>query len=444
MPSVENVTLSGPHALHALARAFGQFENFDRFVAMLEGALPRLGGWPETRIVLDRGLADEAERFSPGMLTLPLGAASAGVLSVGNSAERRLFGAEDLHLLAGLADFVGAVLAQARRVQDATRGRELLRLLLNQVPVGIAAYGSDRRPIVANEVALRWLGGNALPFDEIEAGGESFYLRSEGKLVYGEARRVSDVADGAWVFVLHDLTPEQGRMLEGMQREIYRALAEQRACGVVLIEATDGRHGALRRLAALRAAVQPGEIVGPYDATRVAVVLGAAGLALRARLRAMRPALEGLRGVRLGHAELGRDGRAPEELLNAAIRRHGDIDDVLRAAVLIHGESPSVASTLRLVLGRDYHVATSQNEAQARQLLTTADFEALVVEQDSGREGQAPTSLVQLARALQPGIKTLYTTVEPASEIAVEPGALVIEKPFDVESVQERVRALLG
>lgn len=444
MPTLENVTLSGPHALHALARAFGQFEHFERFVAALEGALPRLGGWPETRIALDRGLLDEAERFSPSVLTLPLGATAAGVLRVGSTPERRLFGSEDLHLLAGLADFVGAVLVQARRVQDATRGRELLRLLLNQVPVGIAAYGSDRRPIVANEVALRWLGGNALPFDEIEAGGESFYLRSEGKLVYGEARRVSDVADGAWIFVLHDLTPEQGRVMEGMQREIYRALAEQRACGVALIEATDGRHGALRRLAALRAAALPGEIVGPYDATRVAVVLGASGLALRARLRGLRPALEGLRGVRLGHAELGRDGRSPEELLNAAIRRHGEIEEVLRAAVLIQGESPSVASTLRLVLGRDYRVVTSQDETQARQLLASGDFEALVVERDSGREGENPTPLVQLARALQPGIKTLYTTVQPAAEVAVEPGAVVIEKPFNVGAVQERVRALLG
>jgi PAS domain-containing protein len=446
MAPTEIVTLSGPHALHALARAFQQFENFDRFVAALEGALPRAAGWAEARIVLDRSLVAEAERFSPGLLSLPLsdGPAAAGLLRVGGGGERRLFGAEDLHLLAGLADFLGAVLTQARRVQDATRGRELLRLLLNQVPVGVAAYGFDRRPIVANEVALRWLGGNPLPFEEIEAGAESFYLRAEGKLVYGEVRRVDDLPSGAWMFVLHDLTPEQARLLEGLQREIFRALAEQRPCGVALLEVADRRHGALRRLPALRAALEPGELAGPYDATRVAVVLGAGGLELRARLRRLRAVVQDLPGVRLGLAELGRDGRTPEALLHAALQRHGEIDGALRPALLIHGENPAVAETLQMVLGRDYQVCASQELEQTRRWLSTRSFEGLVIELDAGRDGVESEPVVRLARELQPGIRTLYTTVQPATEIEVEPGAFVIEKPFDVASLSARVRALLG
>jgi PAS domain-containing protein len=255
-------TLPGPLALRAFARAFAQFEHFDRFVAALGSALPAASGFESIRIVLDRGLVEAAERFSPGTLALPLtGEGSAlGTLEVGTAAERRPFGAEDLHLLTGFADFLGAVLLQAQRRQDAVRARELLRLLLNQAPVGIAAYGPDRRPIVANELAVRWLGGAALPFDEIEAGGDSFYLRTEGKLVAGEARRVDDAADGAWMIVLHDLTPEQGRLLDGLQREIYRAIAVNAPCSVVLLEAPDLREGTLRRLAALRARLQPSKI----------------------------------------------------------------------------------------------------------------------------------------------------------------------------------------
>ena len=68
---------------------------------------------------------------------------------------------------ASLFGLCGAVLTQAQRLQDAGRGRELLRLLLNQAPVGIAAYGADRRPIVANELAVRWLGRAQKRFESL-------------------------------------------------------------------------------------------------------------------------------------------------------------------------------------------------------------------------------------------------------------------------------------
>lgn len=441
MSPVETVTVSAPHALRAFARAFGQFENFDRFVAGLEAAFPRATGWSDLRIVLDRGFLEKAERFERHQLALPLTTeqGTLGTLQVAGGADRRLFGADDLHLLAGLADFLAAVLAQAQRVQDATRGRELLRLLLNQAPVGIAAYGFDRRPIVANELALRWLGNTPLPFDEIEAGGDSFYLRTEGKLVYGEVRKVTEVTGGAWMFLMHDLTPEQGRLLDGLQRELYRARAEGRPCSVVLLEVADVKHGALRQLAALRAPLRAGELAGPYDATRVALVLGCAGLELRARLRQLRPMLQDTAGVRLGYAELGRDGVTPEDLLKTALHRYGAFETLLQPALLIHGEHPAVAASLALVLGRDFRIVQSESEARTRELLAAQPFEGVVAELETA----AP--VVQLARELQPGIQPLYTTVQPASQVQTEPGALVIEKPFDVAAITAQVRErLLG
>ena len=436
MTSVESVALSGPHALRAFARAFAHFENFDRFVQALEAAFPRATGWNDLRVVLDRGFLGAAERFERHHLALPLTTeqGTLGTLQVASGADRRLFGAEDLHLLAGLADFLAAVLTQAQRVQDASRSRELLRLLLNQAPVGIAAYGFDRRPIVANELAVRWLGATPLPFDEIEAGGDSFYLRTEGKLVYGEVRKVTEVTGGAWMVLMHDLTPEQSRLFDGLQRELYRARAEGRPCSVVLLEVADVKHGALRQLPALRSVLRAGELAGPYDATRVAVVIGGQGLELRARLRALRPMLHDTTGVRLGYAELGRDGAAPEELLKVALQRYGAFETLLQPALLIHGEHPSVAASLALVLGRDFRIVQSESEARTRELLAAQPFEGLVTELETA----AP--VVQLARELQPGIQPLYTTVQPAAQVQAEPGALVIEKPFDVAAVVAQVR----
>lgn len=444
-PPVETVSLHGPLALRAFARAFGQFDNFDRFVAALESSFPRATGFEALRIVLDRGLVETAEKFPPGVFSLPLTGESGavGTLQVGRTAERRPFAADDLHLLAGLADFLGAALTQAQRLQDAARGRELLRLLLNQAPVGIAAYGADRRPIVANELALRWLGSATLPFEEIEAGGETFYLRSEGKLVYGEARRVAE-AGGAWLIVLHDLTPEQARLLDGMQREIYRALADKSTCSVVLLEVADLRHSALRRLPALRAALQPGELAGPYDVHRVGLVLADRGLGLRARLRKLRPILGELAGVRVGYAELGRDGRTPEALLKAALHRYGAFDAMLQPALLIHDETPGVAAMLAMVLGREYRVVQSADAARTRELLDAEPFEGIVTEFDPAREGASGESIVRFARMVQPGIKPIYTSVQPAAQLGAGPGALVIEKPFDVAKLVALVRNEVG
>ncbi|MCM2273416.1 MAG: hypothetical protein NDI75_01275 [Candidatus Didemnitutus sp.] len=439
------ILLDGPAALRALARAFAQFDQFDRFVGGLQAALERAPAFEQVRIRLNRDLAEGTERFRAAGLAVPLlGDTPLGALQVGSNGERRQFGAEDLHLLAGLADFLGAVLTQAQRLQDAARSRELLRLLLNQAPVGIAAYGCDRRPLVANESAIRWLGAAALPFDEIETGQEGFHLRSGGKLIYGEARRVNDVPGGAWVVVLQDLTPEQGRLLEGMEREVFRARAEGGHCAVALVESLDQRNGALRRLPAVRALLRQGEQAGPYDANRVGLVLADRGLALRTRLRKMREIFAGLPELRLGYAELERDGREPALLLQAALQRWGRYDELLRPCLLVQEGNPGVAATLVMVLGRQFKVVTSASAEQTREQLATERFEGFIAELEP-RNGPGGAEMVRLAQSLQPGIRTFLTTIQPVGvEALAGTDAVVIEKPFDVARLTALVQARMA
>lgn len=440
------VNMNGPAALRALAGAFAHLEDFHAFVGGLQTALDRAQLFERTEIKLDRALTEAGTHFSPGAISLPLArdGVQHGTLQVAPGGEHRQFGAEDLHLMAGLADFLSAVLGQALRAADAVRTRELFRLLLNQAPVGIAAFSSDGRPLIANDLATRWLGAELPPFAELGAGDGGFHLRTGGKLIYGQARRTDPAAASDWLVVLHDLTGDQVKLLELMKRETYRALAERRVLGFALIDGGAGE-GVLRRLTALRAALRDGEFAGPYDAHRLGLVLGGAGgLALRARLRELRAVFAPGEALRLGYAQLGRDGQAPEALLQGALQRAGGFDELLRPALLIHDENPSVAATLRLVLGRDYRVVASDSAARTRELLDAEPFEGIVAELDNGREQGGPESIVRLARALQPGIRTFLTSVQPPDSLPAVPDATVIEKPFDVAALTVLMRERLG
>lgn len=438
------VNLEGPIAFRALARAFSEFDHFERFVAGLQAALDRSPLFEHTLIALERGMAEGASLFPPGALALPLAGDTKplGTLQIAAAGTRRQFGAEDLHLLAGLADFLGAALSQAQRLQDAGRARELLRLLLNQAPVGIAAYGPDHRPLVANELAVKWLGEAALPWKEIEEGADRFHLRASGKLVYGEVRRVAN-EDGSWVVVLQDLTGEQARLLDGFNREIYRALADGAHCAIALLEAPDLRNGTISRLPAIRAALAEGEFAGPYDASRAAVVSTASGIALRARLRKVCRALADVPGLRVGYAELGKYEWTPEGVLEAALRSFAPCDVALKPAVLVQEGNPAVADTLAMLLGREFRVVKSDSAQRTRELLLSEVFEGVVVELET-RSGPPGTETLRIARDVQPGIRQFATAIGPPPPGSVPDEVFVIEKPFDVAAMTAAVRQRLS
>jgi hypothetical protein len=445
MPTLATpVPIEGSAALRALARAFSHLGDFERFTGGLQVALERSGLFERTLLILDRDLADGAAHFSPGALTLPLSAAgeSFGTLQIAPGGEHRQFGAADLHLMAGLADFLGAALGQSLQMRDAERNRELLRFLLDQAPVGIAAYGPDRRAIVANALATRWIGAAALPFSEWEQGAGGFHLRAADRLVYGEARR-SPAAGDIWFVVLHDLTAEHVRLIEVLKRETYRALAEGGDASFALLEGGAASGGVMRRLPEIRAALGAEEAAGPCDAQRIGLVLrGARGLALRARLRRLGAGLGGADGLSLGYAELGRDGRTPEALLDAAQRSRDAYAAQLRPALLVQDENPAVTETLAMVLGRDCRVVTSASADRTRELLATGRFEGLLAELEP-RHGPGGAELGRIARELQPGIRLFLTTLQ-APPPADAGNAVLFEKPFDVATLRQAVQAELA
>ncbi len=444
-PAVPTVPVDGPAALRALSRAFGQFHDFEKFVGALSAALEKSALFERTTLLLERNLAEGQVPFSPGALTLPVSAGTQrlGVLQVSGDTGHRLFGPEDLHLMTGLADFLGAVLGQSLRFQEAEKARELLRFLLNQAPIGIAAYHSDLRPIVANELATRWLAGLTLPSEVLAQATGGFHLKTGGKLIYGEVRRIAGDPTGSILLVLHDLTLDQVRLLELLKRDTYRALAETDAVTFALIEGPQVTDGVLRHLPALRAQLAPNEAAGPYDAHRIAIVLrGSRGLQARARLRELRSYV-GSGPLRLGLAELGRHGRTPESLLDAALQQSHDLDGVLRPRILVQDENATVAHMFELVLGRDYHVTVSSEIDRTRELLRQTSFEAIVTELEP-RNGPAGLDLLAEAKVEQPGIQVFLTAMRASLTSGVPAEVPLIEKPFDVSTLTTLFKQRLG
>ncbi len=447
-----SVTLPGPAALRGFARAFSQFNDFDRFVAGLQSALDRAPAFGRSVITLDRHLSetnDEPSQFSPGSLSLPLAGTNRvhGVLQVQptSNGERRTFGAGDLHLLAGLADFLAAALDQAANLRDAGRSRELLRFLLNQAPIGLAAYGPEKTLVVANELATQWLGDNGPPFLEIESGHTGFHLRAAGKLIYGEARRTPD---GLWVVAMHDLTPAQARFLNNLELRALRSQANRQPASFVILESNDIRHGVLHQLETLRTALGDTGEIGPYDAHRLGLVLPGIGLAAaRQRLRGFQETLAAIPDLRLGFAERGRDGDTREDLLAAALRRCTPYAEALRPAVLAHDDDPGVLSSIALVIGRDYRLVSSSEISAIREHLRREEFDLFVTEIDL-RGTTDGLSLAREALAEQPNTRPLFTSVHPTAHPLppdfAAAGATVLGKPFHPNELRAAFRNRLG
>jgi two-component system, cell cycle response regulator CpdR len=448
----------GPAVLRSLAAAFGHLRDFDRFVGGLQAALEETEWFG--RLTLDVGgtPGDGEAQFVIGEMTLPIQGETGthGTLRAAGTDVPRFYGPEDLHLLAGLADFLAAVLDRAREWREVERQRQMLGFLLNQAPVGILACDDQRRLVAANDLARRWLGGGPdlwgalqarLPVDASPAGSgvpSCFHLRAEGRLVFGELR-VSP-GGGVAVAVMTDLSADQARLLDALRRETYRCQWRHLRLTFVLLDSPAIASGLLQGLPALRASLPGSTAAGPYDANRVGLVFPEQGRSVAvARLRRLRP-LPADATVRAGLAELGRDGSEPEALLQAALGSLRPLGDALRPAVLLHDDNPAVNDALALVLARDFEVVASTSVERTRQLLRGRSFDAIITEVDlravSGLE------LARFAAEAQPEIRRYFTTVSELPEAAAaDPGAagaVVFQKPFDMRALASTLKKHLS
>jgi len=455
-------TVPGLAALRALTAAFAHLRDFDRFVGGLQAALDQSDWFGRVTLDVAGVERNREEQFVLGEMTLPVqGEAGAhGNLRAAGPGAARAFGPEDLHLLAGLADFLAAVLDRARDWREVERQRQMLGFLLNQAPVGILAFDEERHVTAANDLARRWLGGGAdlwgalqslLPDDvksALPAAAGCFHLRSEGRLVFGEMRSPAGgpTAGGVWVVVMTDLSPDQARLLDTLRRETYRCQWRQLRLCFALLESPRIAGGLLQQLPALRSTLPSTVAVGPYDANRVGLVFPECGRTAAAmQLRRLKP-LAAEAPVRAGLAELGREGGEPEALVQAAVAGLRPFGEAVRPILLLHDDNPAVNDALAYVLGHDFDVVKSASVERTRQLLRGQPFDALITEIEL--RAASGLDLARLATEVQPGIRPFFTTVsEMPAAAAADPrlaGAVVFQKPFDARALAQTVREKLG
>jgi PAS domain-containing protein/CheY-like chemotaxis protein len=450
--------MNGPAALRALAAAFAHLQDFDGFVGGLQAALNQAEWFGRMTLELE-GQPGEETQFVIGEMTVPVQGALGphGVLRAASRDLPRFFGAEDLYLLSGLADFLAVVLDRAREWQEVARHRQLLGFLLNQAPIGILAFDEQHRLAAGNDLARHWLGGGddlwgalqaALPEDvrvNAQVPRACFHLRIEGRLIFGELRTTagSEGAGGVCVVVMTDLTPEQARLLDALRRETYRCQWRRLRLGFALLESPQILGGLLQQLPELRARLPATVTAGPYDANRVGLVFPEGGRnTVLAQLRRLKPLLADA-PVRAGVAELGREGGEPEALLQAALAGLRPFGEAMRPALLLHDDNPAVNDMLAYVLGRDFDLVKSTSVEHTRQLLRTRSFDALITEVEL--RGASGLELARLAQDLQPGIQPFFTTISELPAGAPElADAVVFQKPFDVRSLALTVREKLG
>lgn len=448
------VTLAGPAALRELARAFTHITDFRRFVEMLEAVLGKAAFFAEARVQL---LPDGPEPavFTPGKITVPLniGERFQGVLRLAGAPDHP-FGPGDLHLMSALASVLAAAMDHARRHGELMRNLEVLELLLNLAPVGLLLADTDGRPQLANDTARRWLGvadaraaGEAFTAAAPEGGwlrAGRFHLRAGGRLLYAEVANCRPAeGGGAFAVVLTDLSPEQGRLIDGLQRELYRCRWKGTPLAFVLLESS--QPGALcPQLPALRAEYRTGEFDGPYDAHRVAVVLPEVPLGeARDRLRGW---ARHFAALDLRASVVASDTDRAEEVLSDALGDLRPVESVLRRSLLLYDDYPAVNDMLAMVLRRHFDVVKSSNIEEAKALLRERRFDGLVTEVEL-RAGGSGLDLARMARELQPGIRPFFTTVTHEQESLTDDPLLadhrVITKPFDVRRLEAIMREAL-
>lgn len=451
-------TLSGPAALRSLAKAFSHIGDFRPFVEMLEVSLGKAAFFERAEITMTEGAAPTPDAFVSGQFTLPITGAETlhGVLKVASPG--RVFGPEDLHLMASLASVLAAVLDHAKRHGDAHRNLEILHFLLNLAPVGMVALEDTGRVLAANDTARRWLEADTLEAlatrlepTMLRADWRltpSFHFQIGGRLLYAEARSHGLAKEGGRAFglVLADLGPEQARLVDGLQRELYRCRWQEKPLSFAMIESTRLDGGALQTLQALRESLRPGESAGPHDAFHLGLILPeqTPSVAL-ARVRELNVHWPDA-AVRIGLAQ-AEEGIEATALIAKAREALRPREDALRRTLLLHDDYPAVNDMLEMVLGRRFHIVKSTRIADTQELLRTQPFDGIFTEVEL-RNGASGVELARFAKQLQPAIRPYFTTVTHIEHL---PGLdaelsdhVVLRKPFDIDRLDEAVRATLA
>lgn len=457
MSEAENtsVVLKAPIALRKLAGALGEIDSLRSFTNCLESTLSATG-WLRDAEIQWKGANETADDFASSRFALPLGGERGihGVLRTGVMSSGDTVGAADLHLMSALGAVIASAMDHAVRHGEMRRQLEMLAFMLDQAPVGLLAF-DDRGAAVGNRLARRWLGGEeegavalverltpeVLGVDWREE--ESFHFRSQGCLLAGEVRTFEGAGDDGRVahcLILTDLSAEQGRTLETLQRELYRAKWLKSRIDFVMLE-MQAPFGAMpQRLDLIRDTLQREEFAGPYDAARIAVIMPGMHPG-EARKRILKWVSLLPSEVKVAHVDATSD--QAEEVIGQALGSMRPLDESTRSSLLLFDEYPAVNDMVDMVLGSSYRVVKCAHAEEAVNQLHSGIFDGFVTNWE-GTEGRSAAEWALYAKKYQPSIKPFFTTITEHDQLPTTDPLLaqhwVIRKPFDVTELEQVVR----
>lgn len=436
-----------------LAGAFRQVAEFEQFVQGLEAALGKAEFFDRAAISLFPRLeAEGGLSFPASNLCLPLAGEERvlGMLSISNGS--RELGAEDLHLMGGLAELVAAMTDHALRFGEQRKNLALLGFLLNQIPVGALCFDGEGRVIVSNNAGRRMLGidtaeaaGWSLSEEwcrEISlAEGEDFHRHVAGKLIQAAVRATSSGAgDEVRALILTDLTPEAQKFREALARECYRCAWKEKPVTLLLLHALD-IGPLMAALPHLRERFSPLDVLGLMDERTIGILLPECGaMEAMERLRRARPLLRD--EWEAGVSASGQGRNEPEVLVASAFANRRRAGDFLKRTLLLHDDYPSVNDMLEMVLRDEFKLVKSSDLSATLRHVRSGCFDGLFTEIDlsNGADGW---ELARIAREASPSLRPFFTSAAAMTR-REEPrfrGEVVFQKPFSVAELREAVAA---
>ena len=441
------------------AGAFSHLEDFRGFFRCLESSLDRAKLFQEAtlRLVED---ADAAADAGAGGLFMPVHSSAAENLLVLRGRPSRTFGAEDLHLLASLGDLIASMSIQSQKMNALKQKASILEVLLGKLPVGVIVCTADRRVLSWNQRATEFLG------ESVDAGGSfendvfqgacsekgalrdhSFSFSVGRRLLYVECRHAlgAEGDKGTLVYVIADLSDDLREFDECFSKEFYRCLWLGQPLSLISVRWDNHSAGVMKVLALVReragtefyAGVRSGDTIG-------VVVPGKEKVEASRLLRTIMKELD-LDGLRVCVVGVGDNEREPNEMLSRTEVGFVPVASWMRRSILVFDGSQDVTDTLGYVLSDEYRVVKFNQFGRAVESVRSDVFDGLIAEIEA-RDGSSGIELARYACRFHPGIRTFLTTTGRSGEAVA--GAhrfgerpVVIEKPFQVSALREKIRA---
>lgn len=395
---------------------------------------------------------DSGELFSGPELALPVATRGerGGYIRVAPPAAARPFGPQDLHLLGTLAEFTGALLDVSGRIRTDRDTIDRLRLVFDQLPIGILCFDQEGEVVVANarvpviDQPEKWRNRDgALGYLEDE--GTRQETNDPGRMQYvmpfgirQSLIEIHRVNTACTVVTFADLTSGAGSIEDVLAREVYRCRWLGRPL-TLLVASTDSDLGPL-----LNGFTELREMLGGNAAFDLiegsSVGLVAPDRVPREALRTARRtgALRGLDSLNLGWSALGDDGGNPENLMSGALASLRPASDLMRPRLLAFDAYPAIVDMIEMVVREHFQVDKTTDPDRAMRLMEASPYDGLVTECEPGDSG-AGSRLLAAAGELQPGIRTVVTTTRfdlKADGDPVPPGSRIVTKPFTVEGLR--------